>query len=264
MAEPAPTTTVAHVYGVVAAGPDVPLPGAGIDGAPVRLVRCDNVAAVVSDLDAERYGPEVWTEHREDPAWLGEVASAHNAVLEAVVEHADVLPLRLPALYRSTDEVERTLREDSAKLSAALAEIRGHVELGGKIYLLDQRGPEVGAQPTSGRDYLMRKASEAHRKEEASRQRQRLVLDAHEALALASTHAVVNAPQDRALTGRDEPMLLNAAYLVPREARADFLALADRVADQLFTAGMVLEVSGPWPAYNFASRADNPQTGIAP
>jgi hypothetical protein len=257
---------VVHVYGVVRSGVDVPLPCAGIGGAAVELQAEGAVSAVLSDLTAECYGPKAWEAHREDASWLGEVAAAHDDVLRAIVEHVDVLPLRLPALHHDRDEVARALHEDRQRFLSALSEIEGHVEWGAKVYLVDDDAAESGVrpQPSSGRDYLMRKAAEAGRKEEQARARQNLVLDAHEALALGSTHAVVNQPQDRALSGRAEPMLLNAAYLVPREAREGFLALADQVADRLFAGGLVLEVNGPWPAYNFTGRAGQSASGRTP
>jgi hypothetical protein len=256
--------TVLHVYGLLDGGVEPSLPPAGIGGAPVALVTVGPVAAVVSELDDVRFGAQEWRAHADDPEWLGRVAGEHNAVLQALVAEVDVLPLRLPSLHRDRAELEEVLRSDAAGFEAALAEVRGHVEWGAKIFLVRETDDGNEAPAASGRDYLMRKASQASRKEQAAAVRQRLVLEVHEELSMAATHAAVNAPQDRALSGRREPMLLNAAYLVPRERGQDFLTLADRLADGLFEQGMTLEVSGPWPPYNFAGRSGHPATGAAP
>ena len=57
---------------------------------------------------------------------------------------------------------------------------------------------------------------------------------------------------DRALTGKSEPMVLNAAYLIPEESASDFKTEAEKVNKKILEKGFYLEYSGPWPAYNFA------------
>jgi len=253
--------TVVHAYGLIADRPTLSLPE-GVDGAPVRIARAGDVSVLVSELRAEAYGPEVWRDHAEDPRWLEHVARQHHAVLQAMVEQTDVLPLRLPGIHPDIATLEDVLRDQEAPLTRALDTVRGHVELGAKVFLVDERStPEAEQRPTSGRDYLARRSAEATNREEARLRRQNLVLDAHESMAHASTHAVANPPQDSALSGRTEPMLLNAAYLVPRERLDDFVALAEQIHEGLAADGMTLEVSGPWPPYNFAATPDDMKVG---
>ena len=46
-------------------------------------------------------------------------------------------------------------------------------------------------------------------------------------------------------------MLLNGAYLVGRADQTRFLELVDEMADRPVANGLLVEVGGPWPAYNF-------------
>jgi hypothetical protein len=62
---------------------------------------------------------------------------------------------------------------------------------------------------------------------------------------------VRNQPQDAALSGRREQMLLNGAYLVSRSDERRFQELVAELADGPLGAGLLVELSGPWPAYNF-------------
>lgn len=253
--------TVVHAYGVVPAGQVLSLPE-GIDGSAVTEVRVGNVVALASELSTQSYGPDVWRAHAEDPRWLEQVASQHHAVLQAVVGQADVLPLRLPGIHHDVSTLEQVLREQAADLEHALGRVRGHVELGAKVFLVEQAGKPDGEQPpTSGREYLARRSAEATQRDEARLRRQKEVLDAHEAMAHGSTRTAVNPPQDAALSGRSEPMLLNAAYLVPRDGLDEFVALAERVHADLAQDGMTLEVTGPWPPYNFADVTDGSTVG---
>src|SRR2546423_725894 len=47
--------------------------------------------------------------------------------------------------------------------------------------------------------------------------------------------------------------LAKFAFLVERARFAEFRATAERLADEHAPAGFRLELTGPWPAYNFAS-----------
>lgn len=252
--------TIVHAYCLVPAGHPLSLPE-GIDGAAVEEVPVGGLVALVSELGTEAYGPEVWRAHAEDPQWLEHVAGEHHKVLQAVVDQTDVLPLRLPGIHQDVSSLEQVLLEQQGALEHALDRVRGHVELGAQVFLVNRGEAEPEQRPTSGRDYLARRSAQAADREEARLRRQKAVLDTHEELAHASTHSTVNAPQDPALSGRSEPMLLNAAYLVPRDRLDDFVVVAERVHDGLAQDGMTLEVSGPWPPYNFADLADADRVG---
>jgi hypothetical protein len=253
-------STVVHAYGLVRSGQQLVLPDAGIGGAGVCLVGNGRLAAIAGELSSDEYGPEIWQEHADDPQWLGVVAASHNEVLELVVDQTDVLPMRLPGLYGDTAALESALEQQADEFEAAFAAVEGHVEWGVKVFLVGEVEADLPAGNTTGRDYLLRKAGEARRREEARDRRTSALLDVHEELAHLATHAVVNTPQDPALSGRTEPMLLNAAYLVARTARDTFLTHAQQLGDRLWGHGMSLEVTGPWPPYNFAGRPESART----
>lgn len=254
-------STVVHAYGLVP-GDATPTTPPGIGGAPVRLLPVDGFAVLVSELSTETYGADVWRAHAEDPRWLEHVAREHHEVLQRVVEQTDVLPLRLPGIHQDEERLAQVLTEQQQPLGESLGAVRGHVELGGQVFLLNRTAGSESQQPaTSGRDYLRRRSAEAQDREQARLRRQTKVLDVHETLAHASTRATVNPPQDAALSGRKEPMLLNAAYLVPRYDMEGFIDLAERMHEELAPHGMVLEITGPWPPYNFADLTDGVGAG---
>jgi hypothetical protein len=248
--------TVVHAYGLVRPGVDV-RPEGGIDAAGLLIVGAGDVAAVASVLSADRYGFGCWRARGEDPQWLRQVAGEHHAVLQSVAESHDVLPFRLPGMHASLDTLRTVLAEHAAELGAALARVRGHLEWGAKVYWASSgHNDGLESEPASGRDYLMRQVAEKAAAEQASDRRIALVLDAHQRMAEASTRATTNPPQHAAVSGRSEPMLLNAAYLVPRPTFDRFLGLVEELALQMEREGLALEVTGPWPPYNFADLSD--------
>jgi hypothetical protein len=248
-------SSVLHAYGVVRAGVPVWLPSRGLGDAPVHLVTVDRLAAVVSPLEATAFGTEAWQEHAEDPAWLGEAAAGHQAVLSTVITSTDVLPFRLPGIYADEESLRAVLTQEADLLERGLTATTNHVEWGVQVFrVMDTEAPEV-PRPRTGRGYLDQLSARSRKREDEAAERQQLVLEAYGLLADASSHSVTNAPQDPALSGRDEPMLLNSAHLVPRGAEDGFFAVVDQVQRQLAGGGLRIEVSGPWPPYNFVHLA---------
>lgn len=249
----APGSTVIHTYGVVDGVPSG-LPD-GIGGSPTTTLELGPVTLVVGQLDAERFGPEAWEQHGQDPRWLEPVARQHHEVLQALCDADDalaVVPLRLPGIYTDEEALRAALLTQADDLRRALDEVRGHSEWGVKVFLTGAAETVEQPAPTSGRDYLQRRSAAVRDRDQLRERRHRIVLDVHEGLASVATHSVTNPPQDEALTGRKEPMLLNGAYLVPDLAQDQFFGLAEELHHQVAAEGMVIEVSGPWPPYNFA------------
>jgi hypothetical protein len=56
----------------------------------------------------------------------------------------------------------------------------------------------------------------------------------------------------REATGSEREMVLNWAFLVPRDVVADFRAGIDRANEKHAQRGLVFELTGPWPPYSFS------------
>jgi hypothetical protein len=71
----------------------------------------------------------------------------------------------------------------------------------------------------------------------------------HARLTERAAAATLGRPQDRRLSGRDAEMVLNAAYLVPREGADAFRSAVDELGRG--QEGIELELTGPWPPHHF-------------
>lgn len=246
--------TVVHTYGIVP-NRSIALPEQGIDRTRVRLLALDDeLAVVVGDLDAAAYGSETWRQHGQDPRWLEPIATAHHAVLQALCEAddaCDVLPLRLPGIYPDDASVREVFTRLGPELHRAFDAVRGQVEWGVKVYLTGAQAVAEEPRASTGREYLQRKSAAGERRAQDRERRQQLLAEAHQQLSEKASRSAVNDVLHSALTGREEPMVLNSAHLVPRSAESQFFAETARVGEALSAQGMTLELSGPWPPYNF-------------
>jgi len=245
--------TVHYVYGVLPPGQAPPSLAEGPGGVEVQLVEAHGLAAAVSELPAERYGEDEFRAHAEDPAWLQELASSHHRVLASIADRGDVVPLRMPTLCRSRERVLELLENQVDALRHALANVTGRVEWGVKLFAEPRPAEKEQVRAETGRDYLGQRMAQGRARDEERARRGDVVRECHEALSSAAVDAVVNAPQDPALSGRREPMVLNAAYLVPRESEREFRAVLEtQAAGPCRDAGVLVELTGPWPPYNFS------------
>jgi hypothetical protein len=242
---------ITYLYAV---GRDLALPddgSRGIDGGALRLVEEAGLQAVVSDVDREAF--EDLDEHREDLTWLAGVARAHHGVVEAVGRDHAVAPLSLATVYLDDDRVRTVLRESQAAFTAVLDRVEGRDEWGVKAYARPGAATAAtGDRPRSGAAYLRarREALRAGDAAIAAAEREADQVDA--ALATVAVEARRHPPQDRSLTGRAEPMVLNGAYLVERADADDLRALVGKLAAE---GSLDLELTGPWVPYSFAGGA---------
>jgi Gas vesicle synthesis protein GvpL/GvpF len=248
---------IVHAYGVVAADEPPNQFPTGIADATVSVFGVDRLAAVVSLLPIDGFGVADWERNATNVAWLEGVARRHHAVLQHVAATAAVVPLRLPSLYGSLESLADTLRAATDRLERDLRRLEGKVEWAVKVYRIPEtQGPTVGRAASSGRDYLLARSRDLSARSDAQEQRRAQVREIHETLGQVSAEYVRNQPQDAVLSGRSEQMLLNGAYLVSRADQARFLELVREVADNSLTNDLSVEVSGPWPAYNFTGDAE--------
>jgi hypothetical protein len=249
----AATATGWYVYGIADADADLE---------HVRLIRHGDLAALVGEVDLAEFGQDALPERLNDRAWLEEKVRAHEDVLQRAAAERAVVPLRFGTIYDERSDVVALLEARGDEFRDALARVRGRVELGVKVWV-DRAGFEQalardapdGEGASAGRSYMLRRQNERRVAEEAAARLGEVAHDIHDRLTAVADEAAVNRPQPRELTGRDEQMLLNGAYLVPRGDRG-LEALVEALSAEYADAGLSLEVTGPWPPHNFVDRGD--------
>jgi len=227
-----------YVFGVVPSDASPPV--------GTYLVERGPLAAVAAEVPLAEFGEDALHDHLNDRAWLEDKVRVHDAVLQSLVGVTTVVPLRFGTIYRDLDDVRRLLAERSEVFEHVIERVRGRVELGVKAWF-DPSRVERAPAASSGREYLQRRRDELGSAREAAA----IAAAAHQSLAAVADDAVVNRPQARELTGRDEQMLLNGAYLVA-DGDSRLADEVERLAAEHATAGREFELTGPWPPYNFA------------
>jgi hypothetical protein len=203
----------------------VKLPDASqLDATPLTAVGVDRrLDAIVGEVD------ETAREATEA------AVLAHARVVEALAALNDaVLPARFAQGVADEAELAERIKPRRPQLLAALERVRGCVEVG--LRVLEAAAGNGKQDRASGRDYMLGRL-------EAVRRAERLAAEFHEslaALARDSSHRVVASP----------PLVLTAAYLVPRAELESFRAAVEAAGRR--RSGLTFVCTGPWPPYSFA------------
>jgi hypothetical protein len=269
--KPPPTGDALWTYCVLRAPGQVPDPPPGVhpDGR-VRPIEHDDLVALVSRVPLAEFGADALHRNLNDLAWLERVARAHEAVLDAALAAATIVPLPMCTIWESEEGVRRMLVSERAELEEALDRLDGRQEWGVKLlvdpaalrkaaHARSDEAPaleaELEARGGGGGGYMVRRRLERHLREVAGALAKELADDIHARLQDWATDAVTSPPQNRELSGHEGEMLLNGAYLVETDRVEQLRELVDKLADRHRNLGARLELTGPWPPYNFVQRS---------
>ena len=247
-------------------------PAAIEDNAKLEWVTANDLAALASTVSLSEYGEAALAEHLSDATWTAVRAMRHETVVEYVAKRTSVVPLRFGAIYLERAGIERMLNEKGRELARIIERLRGHEEWGVNVYSdratllasiteVSPRLRELARQAEAaspGQSYLMQKKIEALRVDEV-----RMALsDIVERIEKTLSEQADDAKRLRILkveaTEHGE-LKAKFAFLVKRAQFEEFRAAAERLAEENLAAGVRLELTGPWPAYNFSTETESQQ-----
>jgi Gas vesicle synthesis protein GvpL/GvpF len=260
-------------YCIAPAGHEPPEGLAGVDseGAVERIVHGD-LATLVSRVPLAEFGEEPLRENLNELDWLERVARAHEHVLEDALARTPIIPLRLCTIYSDAESVTAMLERESDQLLETLDRLEGRQEWGVKL-LVDRdalasaaraRSEDVASleQELAGRSgggaYMVSRKLDRRVAEVTTQLAAELADEVHARLGDWASDSVLNSPQNRDLSGHEGEMLLNAAYLVDAGRTDELCELLAELEHRHRDLGARLELTGPWPPYNFVSRLASP------
>lgn len=246
----------------------------GIDGkGEVFTLTHRELEAIVSKVSLEEFGSgEIQEKSQEDLGWIKEKALAHEKVIEEAMRNKDnvlsVIPMRFGTIFKEKTSLEKTLNEDYAKIKEVLDKIRGKQEWSLKVYLKDkqkferavkekkevikEKEKEIASLP-EGMAFFMEEELKEVISDELDKELDNIAEGLFENIKKHAIASVKSKILEKELIGRQEPMVLNAAYLISEEKIEDFKKETQRLNQEIQANGFYLEYSGPWPAYNFTS-----------
>ncbi|WP_433437683.1 GvpL/GvpF family gas vesicle protein [Nonomuraea sp. CA-141351] len=224
--------------------------------APVRTIAGAGLVAYVSTVPLAEFGEEPLRRSLEDLDWLAVTARAHHRVVDVVATATPTAPVRLVTVYADDDQVRDLLERRRDDFLEVLSHVTGRREWGVKAYV----GPGAASPATEegdggagddvgkpGTAYLLRRRASLRGREQARRQIMGRADHIHATLSSLAAASCRHRAQDPQLSGRDEVMLLNGAYLVDEGRDEEFAATAGSLGGD----GVEVHLTGPWAPYSF-------------
>ena len=234
------------------------LPGMG----PVRLLDVDRgLFLAVADAPLEQYGEAQINRGLSDLDWVSRAAIAHEAAVESFIAESAVLPMKLFTIFTSDERALDYARGERQRLRAAAKRVANQQEWGVRVILDRARavrartatnraeGRSAPEAPPSGIAYLTRKKAQRDASAELAEHARETIAALYDRLAARSSAAKRKASGE--LPVETGPLLLDAAFLVPRARSKSFQSLMARESKSLGRHGYGVTLTGPWPPYSF-------------
>ena len=242
------------------------LPAAIEEGSKVEWIQVQNLAALMSRVRLATYNEESLAEHLTDATWTAIRAMRHETVVEYVAKRASVVPLRFGTIYLERDGIEKMLTEKSRGLEEIIEQLRGREEWGVNVFsdravlmsTITSVSPvlremvERAQQASPGQSYLLQKKIDALKTDEVRAAVNRIVEQIEQTLQEQSDDARHLRILKVETTEHGE-LKAKFAFLVKRSGFEEFRDAAERLAQEHQSAGVRIELTGPWPVYNFVS-----------
>jgi len=240
------------------------LPAAIEDDSKLEWIVSNDLAALASEVSLASYSEEKLAEHLSDASWTAMRAMRHETIAEYVAKRAGIVPLRFGTIYLERAGIERMLLDKGRELREILERLRGREEWGVNVFCdqsvlmagITSVSPtlrelsERAAQASPGQSYLMQKKIDALKVDEGRAALNRIVEEIEKRLAGESDDAKRLRVLKVEATEHGE-LKAKFAFLVKQSEFEAFRDAAERLAQEHQSAGVRLELTGPWPVYNF-------------
>jgi hypothetical protein len=245
------------------AGPPADGDALGSDGPPAAFLwEHAGLSAILSSVPQEEFCGPAAEANLRNLAWVGPRALRHQAVLEAAMRLAPILPARFGTLYSSLPVLGQFMERQRETILGFLQRVSQQSEWAVKGLLDRARAEETlcrrkpaGAKtaPVSlpGLAYLRDQQGRLQARRELE---DRLAEACHKVvdeLALLASETCARPVLVRETSGADQEMIVNWAFLVPQRATAQFPQRVEQASASQALPGLTFTVSGPWPPYSF-------------
>jgi hypothetical protein len=226
---------------------------AGVPGSrDTRAVAAgDDLWLIVASVPAEEYDEAALTRGLQNLEWVAPRAMAHEAVVEQFLSARAVVPMQLFTLFTSDERALQHVDRQRKEIRAVVKRLERKLEWGLRLTFDEQavRAAVDTARPgkQTGIAYLTRKRDLL----DVQRVQLKAAQSDADQLFTALTREAADARRRRATEqAPGTKLLLDASFLVPSARTRTFRAAVGKRA-RAVGAGVVVTLTGPWPAYNF-------------
>ncbi len=200
-----------------------------------------------------------------DLAWIEVQTRDHIRVINLVMESGTVVPFKFGTVFKTEESLESFFDDYRQALTENLASLKGKEEWALKIYCnkqllqdhIKQNCKAVKAmeqeilESKPGRAFILKRKSAELIKDETHKQLSNYGQLYFEQIEKLSSQTRINPLLPKEVTDRAEDMILNFACLVEKSHVDVLLRKTELLQEEFREAGLMPEVTGPWPPFSF-------------
>jgi hypothetical protein len=203
---------------------------------------------VAADAPLPRFGEASIQRGLRDLNWLSRCAVAHEAVVESWLRARAVVPMKLFTIFESDERALADIVRQRRRLDAVTRRIGGRREWGLRVRRVGAASRPTTRRVTTGAGYLAAKKQARDAEQESAA---RGLAGVNRTFAAFAALAVEADRRPAAAGDQPSSVLLDAAFLVDVTRTPGFRAAVRRATREWARTGHRIELTGPWPAYNF-------------
>lgn len=242
-----------------------PVTGDDISSRGVKSVCIDDFYLIVKEVSGNDFSEKNLTTHLSDIQWLEANAREHILVINAIMEHNTVIPFKFGTIFHSDENMKRFIADYSRSLTENFNYIKEKEEWSVKIYCdrrkLSEHIDELSEDAASlekqimasapGKAFLLKRKKTDLVELEIDRLCKLYGQQYYDGFKNLSESTSLNNLLPKEFTGRDDTMILNAAFLVHKSKFNDFKNSPGTVMKPDEISSFFIETSGPWPPFSF-------------
>jgi len=240
----------------------------------VDYVVLGDFCIVFSYVSNQVFGENVLEKNMQNMPWLEEKVTAHQSVIESLMKRYPVIPMKFCTIFNSVNRVKEVVHEKLDDFIRILDLVKDCQEWGLKVFYdagrlqkyLETSSSKIkkltekANRNDSGTAYLIKKKLSETISEEVEATAFNFAEEFHEVVKEFARQYTLNKLLGREVTNRPEAMVLNVAYLVPKDQVEELKECVRELEGRYKLSGLILSFTGPWPPYNFTDTEGGAET----
>lgn len=259
------TDNYIYLYCVTQAQPN--LKNLGVLAEGIFVILAGNLCASVCYVPENEFNEDNLKKNITNLEWLKTHAERHERIIEGIMGNTAVIPSKFATVFFNEQSLQSFLDKYAVDLNDKLNSLANKEEWDVKIYcdpeqltqsilLEDKSLLELDYQISTaspGKAYLLRKKKNGLIAEAVENGIVRYRKAFLARLENFCSQSKINATTARQFTGRNDDMILNAAFLVEKKLVPEFIEQVQALDAEwkCVVKRFYCESSGPWPPYNF-------------
>ncbi|XRG79392.1 GvpL/GvpF family gas vesicle protein [Rossellomorea sp. GAMAL-10_SWC] len=239
----------------------------GIDSDQTCFEIVEKVTAVFCYLREEEVGESVLKEKMDNPKWVHKNAVHHHETIVTYSKNYLFLPSKFCTIYSSIEKLREDLSQEQLNIVSLFEQLKEKEEWNVKMYydktkffkVLERHSKVIQNMRdelkvlSPGKQFFMKK-KQAQLLENEAQTELRLITQSLDNTLINSTFGNKTRENwSRNATGRNVDMIYNSTSLILKDSRKKFELQLNEFSQKYVDKGIIVEISGPWPFYHFAS-----------